>query len=87
MSKIINCVVDTYSKKERKELIDYISGKDKFISILSDQDGFQLFAISNNSCGQVGVLTASKMVREDYYKHFFSIEEFIEYQENNDDGK
>ena len=46
MAKIIDAVVDTYSRRERKELINYVSSKEKFISVITDFDGFSLVGIA-----------------------------------------
>ena len=76
MSKIINCVIDTYSRKERKELIEYVSSKIPFVSLTSKEEGFRLFCISGNSGGYVGVIVARHLVENEKYKHFYSINQF-----------
>lgn len=80
MSGIIECVVDTYSKKEREELIDYVSGKELFISVIDDSDGFALIGIrKDGAVGYLGVIC----VDNHGYKHFASAKEFISYHEEN----
>ena len=81
MPKIINCVIDTYSSKERKELIDYVSSKEPFLSLISNDEGFHLFCISNQYGGYVGVMVAKHLIEKENYQHFYSVKEFIEYQQ------
>lgn len=45
MSEIIECVVDTKNKKEREELINYVSQKELFVSVIDDYDGFAFVCI------------------------------------------
>ena len=76
MAKIIDAVVDTYSLKERKELINYVSSKEKFISVITDFDGFSLVGIAQHGIGLLGVLCAQAMVK-DGIKHFYSVKDYI----------
>ena len=84
MSEIIECVVDTNSKKEREELIDYVSGKELFISVIDDSDGFALVGIrKDGAVGYLGVICAKDLVDNHGCKHFASVKEFIDYHEEN----
>lgn len=84
MSKIIECVVDTNSKKEREELINYVSERELFISVIDDSDGFALIGIrKNGGIGYLGVICAKDLVDNYGYKHFTSVKEFIAYHEEN----
>ena len=84
MSEIINCVVDTNSKNERKELIDYVSRKELFISVIDDNDGFALVGIrKDGAVGYLGVICAKDIVDNHGHKHFASVKEFIAYHEEN----
>ena len=76
VARIIDAVVDTYSLKERKELIEYVSSKEKFLSVISDFDSFSLIGISNGVIGLLGVLCAQAMVK-DGQKHFLSVADYI----------
>ena len=81
MSKIINCVIDTFSKKEREQIVDYISKREPFVSLVDDYDGFELFAVSDLRAGWVGVMVARCMVEKYHFKHFHSLKEFINFHE------
>ena len=84
MSKIIECVVDTNSKKERKELIDYVSGKELFLSVIDDSEGFALVGIrKDGEIGYLGVICAKDLVDNHGYKHFSSVKDYIAYREDN----
>ena len=83
MSKIVESVVDTYSLKERQELINYFSKHTPFIGLTSDYDGFELYAITKNGGGWVGVIVAKTMVEKEGFKHFTSVKDFINYCESN----
>lgn len=80
MSKIVNCVVDTLSKKERKKVIEYVQHLD---FVLSDFNGFELFAVSDGGAGWVGVACA-KCMCDHGFKHFHSIKEFFNYHNSNE---
>ena len=82
MSKFIDCVIDTKNKKERERLINYVSQKELFISVISDNDGFALVCIGhNNLVGYLGVICAKDLVDNRGWKHFHSVKEFIDYHE------
>ena len=82
MSNHINCVVDTHSKQERERLIDYVSEKELFVSIIDDFDGFQLVGITySGDVGYLGVIAANDLVKNQGYKHFSSIDEYIAFRE------
>ena len=82
MSKIIECVVDTANKKEREELINYVSKKELFISVIDSSDGFALIGIrKNGAIGYLGVLSAKELTKNHNWKHFSSVKEFIAYHE------
>ena len=83
MAKIVESVVDTYSLKERKELINYVSEHELFVGLTSDYDGFELYAITKQGGGWVGVMVAQAMVEKEGFKHFLSVKEFIDYCESN----
>lgn len=84
MSKIIECVVDTHSKKEREELINFVSEKELFISVIDDYDGFALVGIRKDGViGYLGVICTRDLVDNHGYKHFSSVKEFIAYHEAN----
>ena len=76
MAKIIEGVVDTYSNKERLELINYVSSKELFISVISDFDGFSLVGVYKGSIGLLGTQVAKSLV-DNGYKHFLSVEDYI----------
>ncbi len=46
MSKIITAWVETYTAKERKELIDYLCSKEKFVCLDYPIDGYQIIHVS-----------------------------------------
>ena len=72
--KTFDCVIDTQSKAERKELIDYITNKDGFIlSNIDDYEGYQLVGILRGIVGFLGVIKENNQG----YKHFNSVEEYI----------
>lgn len=81
MSNIINCVIDTYSFKERKELIDYISSKVPFVSLISHDEGFHLFCIQDGIGGYIGTHVAKHLVEKEKYFHFYHVEDFIKHCE------
>ncbi len=83
MSKEINCVIDTNNKKERSKLIDYVTRKNITISTVDDYDGFQLVAISEFGAGYIGVIVANNLVNKENYKHFKSVNEYIQECETN----
>ena len=82
MPKIVNCIVDTFSKKEREQLISYCNSREPFQFLLDNHDGFELFAIHDQRGGWVGVMVARCMVNSHHYKHFHSLNEFIKYHED-----
>lgn len=84
MSKIVDAVVDTHSLKERKELIEYVSSKEKFLSVISDFDGFSLVGVSKGVIGLLGVLCAQTMVK-DGQNHFLSVKDYIKACEENNE--
>ena len=82
MSKFIESVIDTQNKKEREELINYVSERELFISVISDFDGFALVGIGhNNQIGYLGVICAKDLTENHNWKHFKSVKEFIKYHE------
>ena len=46
MSKIITAWVETYTAKERKELIDYLCGHEQFVCLDYPIDGYQIIYVS-----------------------------------------
>ena len=83
MSKEIYCVIDTQSKKERHKLVDYVTRKNITISTVDDYDGFLLVAISEFGAGYIGVIVANNLVNKENYKHFKSVDEYINERETN----
>ena len=80
--KTFDCVIDTHSKEERKTLIDYITNKDGFIiSSIDDFEGFRLIGVARGSVGFLGVIVSCDLVKNHGYKHFESVDEYIEYSE------
>lgn len=78
MSKTTNCVVGTKSYKDRKRLIDFLSEKGKFVSIIDDSDGFQLVGITeDHGIGYLGVVCAENLVNKHGYTLFLSVDDFI----------
>ena len=81
--KTFDCVIDTHSKLERKNLIDYLTDKDGFIvSNIDDFDGFQLVGVSRGTVGFLGVIASFDLVKNHGYQHFTSVKEYIDYLEN-----
>jgi len=78
MSKVIEGIVDTCSKEERLELINYVSSKVPCISVISDLDGFSLVGVHKNTIGLIGTHVAKSLV-DSGVKHFLSVKEFINY--------
>ena len=84
MSKIIECVIDTNSKKERQELIDYVSKRELFISIVDDGDSYELVGIKKDgNIGYLFIIRRKELINLNEYKHFASTKEFIKYHEEN----
>ena len=86
MSKRINCVIDTHSAKERKELVDYIAEKDLSIAVLDDNEGFQLIGVMyemETKIGYVGVIVSHDLVKKHGFIHFSSFEAYRKYREAN----
>lgn len=84
MSKIIECVVDTNSKQEREELINYVSQKELFVSMIDDYDGFILVGIRKDGyIGYLGIICAKDLTENHNWKHFLSVKEFIDYHDKN----
>ena len=82
MYQFIDCVIDTKSLKERKQLIDYVSSKELFISVINDHDGFALVGLGHdNVIGYLGVICARDLVENQNWKHFHSVKEFIDFHE------
>ena len=77
MSKTINCVIDTQNKKEREELIDYLTTDNVTLSTIDDCDGFQLVVVSDFGVGYIGVIVANNLVNKENYAHFKSVDEYI----------
>ena len=84
MSKTTNCVVGTKSRKDRMRLIDFLSEKGKFVSIIDDNDGFQLIVITEeHGIGYIGVICAENLVNKHGYTLFPSVNDFIHSYEKN----
>ena len=80
MSKVTTGVVDTCSKEERLDLINYVSSKIPAISLITDFDGFSLVGVHKNTIGLIGTHVARSLV-DSGVKHFLSVKEFINYYE------
>ena len=77
MAKIINCGIDTKSRDERKELIDYLACNNAIFSMVdSNFEGFQLIAVFPCGVGCVGVIVAKDLVENKDFKHLSSVAEF-----------
>lgn len=83
MSKIVNCVIDTLSKKERKKVIEFVLSRQGLNFVLSDFNGFELFVVSDGGAGWVGVACA-KCMCDHGFKHFHSIKGFFDYHNSNE---
>jgi len=80
--KTFDYVIDTHSKEERKDLIDYITNKDDLIiSNIDDFEGFRLVGVCGGKVGFLGVIVSHDLVSNHGYKHFVSVEEYIAYSE------
>ena len=76
MANIIEAVVDTCSNKERLELVNYVSVRALFVSVLSDFDGFCLVGIYQGFIGLICTQVAKSLV-EKGIKHFESVTDYI----------
>ena len=84
MSKTINLVIDTYSSKERRELIDHISARRLAVSVINDEEGHQQIGISMGDVwfiGEVELLKSFKLPLNHNYTHFSSVGEFYDSKE------
>ena len=76
----INLVGKPHSLNEEKqlqrELINYVSSKELFISVISDFDGFSLVGVYKGSIGLLGTQVAKSLV-DNGYKHFLSVKDYI----------
>ena len=76
--KSFDCVIDTQSTNERKKLIDYITIKDGVIvSNIDDYEGFQLVGVARGMVGFLGVIVSHDLIKNHGYKHFSSVDEYI----------
>ena len=75
MFKGIRFIIITNSKEEREELKRFIFSKTLAASMLGNQEGRQMVAIST---GDVWLMTVvdETMVKKNHYQIFYSIEEF-----------
>ena len=81
MSKLFNCVVDTHSKKDREQLINFLAKNYKIFSIIDDIDGFNLVGIREDGyVGYLGAICAKDLVSNHRWMHFSSVDEYIIYQ-------
>ena len=84
MAKIINCVIDTKSRDERLELINYLAFDNAIFSMVDrSYEGFQIIAVFPCGVGCVGTIVAKDLVNNKDYKHFASVGEFIRHCEAN----
>ena len=86
MSKRINCVIDTHSASERKELVNYIAERDLSVAVLDDNEGFQLVGVMyemGTNIGYVGVIVSHDLVEKHGFIHFSSFEAYRRYREAN----
>jgi NAD kinase len=80
--KQFDCVLDTHSKEERKNLIDYITNKDGLIvSIIDDFEGFQFVGVHRGTIGFLSAIASRDFEKNQSDKHFASVEEYIAYSE------
>ena len=78
MSKRINAIIDTYSRNDRLELLRYLESHTSIESMLGENDGFQLVAITfHGRISGIGVLSAAKLVLNHNYPHFTSVLDYI----------
>ena len=83
MLKGIQCVVETNSKAERLELINFICSKKLAASVTVGSDGYQLIAISTGDVWFIQSVT-KEYIKSLRYHLFNSTKEFIEfYEEHN----
>ena len=84
MAKIINCVIDTKSRDERLEPINYLAFDNAIFSMVDrNYEGFQLIAVFPCGVGCVGVIVAKDLVNNKDFKHLSSVSEFIKHCEAN----
>ena len=85
MSNKITCVIDTYSKKEREKLVDYVSEKELFISLISDNDDFiPIIIIYFDDFGWLQEISKKQLRNYNKpYEYFSSVDEYISYRESN----
>ena len=77
MAKIINYVIDTKSRDERLELINYLAFDNAIFSMVDrSYEGFQIIAVFPCGVGCVGVIVAKDLVENKDFKHLSSVAEF-----------
>ena len=76
MAKIIEGVVDTYSNRERLELINYVSSKELHIPVISDFEGFSLVGVYQGFVGLIGTQVAKNLVDKGI-RHFQSVNDYV----------
>ena len=80
--KQFDCVLDTHSKEERKNLIDSITNKDGLIvSNIDDFEGSQFVGVHRGTIGFLNTITSHDSEKNQSDKHFASVEEYIAYSE------
>ena len=80
--KQFDCVLDTHSKEERKNLIDYITKKDGLIvSNIDDFEGSQFVGVARGTIGFLSAIASRDFEKNQSDKHFASVEEYIAYSE------
>lgn len=77
----MKCIIDTHNKEERIKLSDYLSNHSINYEVNYDDHGFHLIVINNHTSGYIGVISAHNLVAHQGYKHYLSIDAFIEDQQ------
>ena len=73
----MKCIIDTHNKEERIKLSDYLSHHNINYEV-NDDNNFHLIVINNSTSGYIGVISAHDLVKNHGYKHYLSIDEYIE---------
>ena len=76
----MKCIIDTHNKEERIKLSNYLSKCHINYEVNSNDDdnGFHLIVIHKSISGYIGVISAHNLVAHQGYKHYLSVDAFIE---------